>query len=331
MQATRHMHLEWELIKWLAILTLAAAMAMTVSARIAGGQQIDGEQQKPGLLPRDVDSWAQPMDRYLSDAINQPSEDRAMQLWGILDDQQSGRTDRAIAAWKVIQLPISTEVWRHVALANAYLAADQLDNAADALATAESFDRDNALIYYYTGMLRLKQAATVPPWYDAPIDLKIKLVAVQPMQVVPNTPGMYRLAAMMHLAKAIEFAPNVFVDQPLVPDDWPTHAAVGPTVGDLLLAMGDERFEGNSHYVLGSMHLENGAAKQAEQHLDRASDLGLPITDSYGELGTFYEGKHQHLDAFRAHLKDAKQGHGVVEPMQKAFENLRKALMEEID
>lgn len=331
MQATKHMQLEWELIKWLAIVTLAAALAMTVSAHIASGDPGQIDQNKPQLLPREIDRWAQPMKRYLSDGENQVPTDAAMRLWVILDDQQSGRTDRAIEAWNVMQLPLSSEVWRHVGLAQAYLAAEELDAAADALHTAEKFDSGNALIHYYTGLLRLKQADKAPPWYDAPLDQeKMRIASLRPFQVAPNTPGMYKLSAMIHLVKAIEFAPTIVADQPLVPEEWPTRAALGPTVGDLLLALGDERFEAFSHLILGRLHLENEAAEQAEFHLDRASDLGLPSADGYDELGNLYQRKHRHLDAFRVYLKGTRGGEGVIEPLQKAFENLRKAV-EEID
>jgi hypothetical protein len=71
-------------------------------------------------------------------------------------------------------------------------------------------------------------------------------VALLP-QVAPNTRGMYELMAMQELAKAIELAPAIDLRAPLAPAAWAAEDVqylplVMPTVGDLLLAQGADRY-----------------------------------------------------------------------------------------
>ncbi|MEQ8785685.1 MAG: hypothetical protein RIC55_05280 [Pirellulaceae bacterium] len=325
MFAHRPVHLELVLIKWLIIITLASALALAFATHIGGAAE-------PDKLPNDVDLWSTPMDRateVVPAAI--PDQDVAMQLWQLLDDQQSGRLDLVIGPWQTIPLGPETEVWRHIALAEAQIAMGDLDAAGVSLANAGRLQPDNPLVEYYFGLWRLEQAERALSWYEP----GVQLVAYrdvepmdEPMDVVPNSKAMFRLAAMSHLERAISLADYVWLDQPLAPDYWPTEAAVTPTVGDLLLALGANNFDAKAHNMLGYLHLDSGAADTAEYHMDAARDSGVVIVFGYEDLARVYAEQGRPLDAFRANAKAAANGEGVIGPARRAIENLRQAFGE---
>jgi tetratricopeptide (TPR) repeat protein len=312
MVTTRHMHLHLELVKWLAVLALAAALAIAAATRMAGAQQPPAEPLKPGLLPATIESWAQPMG----------------DVWQILEQHRAGDFGRAIHGWQTTPLPYETEVWRYVALAQAFVATADVDAAAEALEQALCLEPDNAVAHYYLGLLRLEQAELASEWHDAIRPLHTRLVARVPLQVSPNSKSMYKLAAMMELERAIELAPLVNDCQPLLPVGWTAQPASAATVGDLLVALSADRFEAKAHNVLSYLHLERGSAEAAEQHMDQAAALGLHIVYGYGDVGELYEQQHRYEDAARVYLKSMEHSRGIVLPATKTIENLRKAILE---
>ena len=320
MFAQRHMHLEWEILKWLAIISLASALAIAFASHIAVGDE-------PRLLPPEIETWSQPMGDHEPSALAR-EDDAAAQVWNALDDQQAGRLDRAIEAWPCLPLAADAEIWRHIALAQAYLGADDLEAAAEALEVAGEIEPSAPLVHYYLGILRLEQADKAQSWYDAQGPQKIRLVSYPPVQISPNSREMYRLAAMTELDQAIELAGNVQLDQLLVSPDWPTAMALRPAASDLLLALGADGFEFKAHNMLSYLHLDNGSAEQAESHMDAAAAGGMVVVYGYEDLGELYEQRGRHLDAFRAYAKAAGQGIGIVRPTGKMLENLQKAFLE---
>lgn len=321
MFAQHHVHLELVLLKWLAIITLASALAMAFATHIAGGAE-------PAKLPGDIDARLAPAAGVETPATIPPG-DVSIQLWQTLDDQQSGRLDRVVGVWENIPLAPRAEVWRHIALAEAHIAMGDLDAAGVSLENAGRREPENPLVHYYLGLWRLEQADQAMDWYEPGIRLAAYYTSYpgdeQPSQVVPNSKAMYRLAAMSHLEEAIELAGNVDLDQPLVPAEWPTSAALRPTVGDLLLALGANHFDAKAHNMLGYLHLDSGAAEEAEYHMDAAADSGVVIVFGYEDLARLYEAQGRPLDAFRANAKSAAHGAGIVGPTRRMIENLREA------
>jgi tetratricopeptide (TPR) repeat protein len=312
----------------MAILALASALAIAVAGQMARGDE-------PARLPPTIDEWAVPMGIEQADEPPAPVEDVPMKLWILLADQQAGRLDRVVDGWRYLPLPHEGEVWRNVALAQALIAMGDLQAAGDALDTAAAIQPENAVVHYYLGILHLEQADRASNWYDPGVPPATRLasavmttkgtVSAGPAQVVPNSKDMYHLAAMAELEWAIELAPSVMLDEPLAPPEWPTAAALQPTVGDLLLALGADRFDAKAHNMLGYLYVEYGAAEMAEHHLDAAADSGVVVVFGYDDLGSLYEAEGRHLDAFRAFAKSAAQGNGVVLPLGKMLENLREA------
>jgi tetratricopeptide (TPR) repeat protein len=319
MLAQRHMHLEWEIARWALIMALAAALAIVIGHQMARGDE-------PARLPPSIDQWAIPMETA-PPAVTPaaPTEDAAMQLWTILEDQHAGRMDLAMVEWGRLTLPPESEVWRNVGLAQANLAMGEVATAEAALDKAAELAPDNAIVHYYLGILNLEKAWRAKDWYDPAAQPEGRLVSFGPTEVVPNTPDMYRLAAMGELELAVELADTVMLDEPLLSAEWPTSAALTPTVGDLLLATGANDFEAKAHNMLGYLHLENGAPEEAEQHMDAAADSHAIVVFAYEDLGKYYEEQGRSLDAFRAYAKLAGQGTGLVHPLGKMMENLRDA------
>jgi tetratricopeptide (TPR) repeat protein len=322
-----HVHVEYIILKWLIIISLASALALAFATQIGGAAE-------PVRSPTGADSWSAPTVGPIEVAPPAvPSEDVATQLWLLLDDQQSGRLDLVITPWQTIPLAPEAEVWRHVALAEAQIAMGDLDAAGASLETAGSIEPDNPLVEYYFGLLRLEQADRAMNWYEpslylASYDAGSPTDTGSPMDVVPNSKAMFRLAAMSHLERAIDLADLVWLDQPLVPETWPTEAALTPTVGDLLLALGANHFDAKAHNMLGYLHLEYGAADSAEQHMDAAAQSGAVIVFGYEDLARLYADQHRPLDAFRANAKAAANGEGIVAPVRGMIGNLRQAFGE---
>jgi tetratricopeptide (TPR) repeat protein len=321
----------WEFVKWFLLLALATMAALSLIGRIADGAESAGQRSAPVLLSSHAAPAAPGSSASVERAVNtdesRPEVALARRLRVILDDHQAGDIDTAIDGWLEVELPYESEAWRHVALADAYLKKGQLENMAGSLAEALRHDPENAVAHYYTALLRLEQAATARQWQDTVARPRWQLVSHPLNDVVPNTIGMYRLVASYELEKAVECAELVPWNRHLMPVDCTRDdAEFGPTVGDLLVSIGAERFEGDSHHVLGDMYLTRGSMRHAEAHFDRAAALGTHVMFGYTDLGRQYEEQGSYLDAAGAYAKQIRQNDGVVTPAIKMIENLRNAL-----
>jgi tetratricopeptide (TPR) repeat protein len=328
MFATRHMtaaHVE--VLKWLAILTLASLLA-ALAARLAAGD----EAIPPNRLPSSLEQLAKPMtaDRATGPATTaDPLADPAAQIWQILSRQRNGEYEQVFEEWQVAPLTCEAEVWRHVARGQAALGLRDLTSASEALEMALEMQPQNAVAHYFRGLLRLELAATAGDWYDAIGPSPFRLVSVQIPGEPSLTKSMYRLAARMDFETALEAAGTVEFDEPLSAVQMHPALAVEPTVRDLLFAMRAVDFEGKTHHMLSYLLLDDGVAREAEEHLDQAAALGQHILYGYQDLGQLYEEQHQHLDAVRAYAKALKHGNPLARPMTKILQNLRQAIVEE--
>jgi tetratricopeptide (TPR) repeat protein len=255
--------------------------------------------------------------------------DHAAQIWQILSRQKNGKYERVFEEWQDAPLTCEAEVWRHVARGQAALGMRDLTSASDALEMALDIQPQNAVAHYFRGLLRLEQAALAGDWYDAIGPTPFRLVSTQMPGEPSLTRSMYRLAARMDFEEALEAAGTVAFDEPLCTVQ--IHPALGlePTVRDLLISVRAEDFEGKTHHMLSYLLLEDGVAREAEEHLDQAAALGQSIVFGYQDLGALYEEQHEHLDAVRAYAKALKQGSPLARPMTKILQNLRQAVVEE--
>ena len=316
MFATQPLRMEMELLKWLTLFILAAITAMFL-LNTAGGEALPRE---PLLLPDKIASDAQPLETI-------PLVDPNVRLREIIDLHAAGQAEAALEAWGEIVLPPPTEVWRQISMAVANLQLGQTDAAAECLATAVALEPQNPLVHYYTAILRLDQAQHAQQWYDAIGGDLIQLAVYRPQQVAPNTRGMYQLHAMMEFEQAIELAGHLDPSMALALPDYRIPATVPVvTVADLLTALGAEKFEGQSHNMLGAMCLEREALDLAESHMDAADAAGLSVVFGYRELGAAYESQGRYNDAARAYLKSIGHEGGVVRPMWRFLENVGSAV-----
>lgn len=338
----RHMHLEAEVFKWIALLALAGALALAIASK-AGGTERRGHVQEPVLLPPTVALWAQPVPQAPLEGdgdlprVAPPLdsvEALCRQLWTILDDHQRGHPEAALAGWQQLQLPPEAEVWRALAVGVAQLQRGRLDDAGAALARAGELEPENAVVHYYLALYRLTQAHQAEDWYDAAGPQGPRLVARQLPPVVPNSKSMYELAAMMEFERAIELAPYLQIDQTLLPteliefDSLYPCLSISPAVSDLLRALGADNFVAKAHHGLSVLHLDRGALEAAERHLDAAAATGASIVYGYDDLAAEYEAAGRHTDATRAYLKAIGKGAGYVRPTGKALRSFREALLD---
>lgn len=346
MYVRSHVHSEMELIRWFALVILAAALALLVASQASGGNHPLRDSGVPGLLPTQIDHWARPLPQ--TEGSVPVTQDSALQMensgstyhfttvervWNALEAHRAGDPVAALEAWEAVHLPRSSQVWQQVAMSMAYLQCHMPDNAARSLAIARSIDSENPVVLYMLGILRLDQAEEALEWRDAVHPAYIRLAAQFPHEIAPNTRSMYELAAIQAFERATERAHHLRLDLPLVSADWMTPEngdsfmpLEAPCVGDLLEAIGAERFLGKSHWVLGEMYVERGALDHAEEHLDAARAEQIATGIPFRKLARAYEGAGRHSDAARAYMKAMSPEAGVVGPAEKALENFRKAL-----
>jgi tetratricopeptide (TPR) repeat protein len=317
----RTKHQEWELIKWLALLGLASALALTWATAW-------GADHRAHPVPRWHGSLANAPERF--EPAVEP--DWHQTVWKLLQLQQAHDYESVIDRWKEVPFPPHTQVWKWIALSQAHLALGRQEEASQMLAEAESVRPDHALVHYYRALLRLEQARWAEPWEDVRAPIGERWVAWPSGssaldEVAPNTPDMYKLAARMELDRCLQVAADVWLDEPLLPAEWSTAAALEPTVRDLLLALAADRFAARAHYTLGALHLEQGSLAVAEEHLDQATQGGVSVPFAYQDLAREYEDQNRVQDALRANLKALQFGSQKLEPARRAWENVRRLFL----
>lgn len=323
----RPIHHEAEFEKWVAILALAAALCMLFASALAAADF--PKRARPELLPPNMQEWAVPMPGRTEGTA---SPEVVREVWCILQLHHEQRHEEAIAAWNDLKLPAGANLWKWIAVGQALTAVSEFEGAEQILGRALDAQPENAVAHYFAGVLRMQQAYLADEWPDVITSRTTRLVAVtapesRPRRVVPNTKGMYELAATREFEQAIEFAPRVHLDEALIPTEYGTTVALEPTIGDLLLALGAEHLEAKAHNSLSYLFLERGALEEAERHMDEAVQGGLTVVYGYSDLGDEYTRRGQHADAARAYLKAARFTPHKLETIRDAWESLRRALL----
>jgi tetratricopeptide (TPR) repeat protein len=256
-----------------------------------------------------------------------PPLDRAIPIWNALTMQARGNLDHATNQWERIELATEMRAWKHVAIAAIRLEKGQNDDAAEELAVAQLLEPENPLVHYYLGILHLQQAEEAIDWPDYVHKSNVRLVAHSP-NVVPNTKGMYQLAATADLEHAIDFAACLDRNTPLIPEEWTSEPNLRPTITDLLVGMGAAHFEPNAHHMLGCLSLDRGALEVAEAHLDQANDLGVTVPFLFNDLGEAYAVEGRHADAARAYLKAVRNGPNRAGALRRLLQSVRDGIGE---
>jgi hypothetical protein len=275
---------------------------------------------EPRLLPDDMGRLAQPMMPLPAatqpparpffpenpPARDLPPAEAAARLWMTLQNHQAGHALEALAGWEQLRLPEETAAWREIAIAAAMLQTGDLKQAALHLDLARNLAPDHAVVAYYTGILRMEQAAAdalVPDGHDPGTT---RMVAYTPME----NKAVYEMLARTELEMAIARAGEVRLDQPLFRlEPGEEEAVVMPRVGDLLVAIGADNFAGKAHHLLFGLCLDRGELIAAEVHLDAAVATGVAPLYGYQDLGNTYLALDRHADALRAAEKDLGINH----------------------
>jgi tetratricopeptide (TPR) repeat protein len=309
MITTRHMTLEMELVRWMLLIIAAIILALAIATVAAAADPMG----PPQLLPDDMGELAKPMPQvdpvrpYFPEvpADDLPPAAMAARLWTVLEEHRAGQFAAAIAGWEQIHLPYATAHYRQLALGEAYLQAGDLQHAEMHLAMARQMKPGHALVAYFTGLLRLEQAAAAGRAPDG-WDRGAKLVGHLPNK----EKALYEQMAMTELRDAIGRADELRVDERLMPGDMETEEAViVPCVGDLMVALKAENFVGKAHLALFGLLLDRGELIVAETHLDAAADMGLATLYGYQDLATMHLALDRHADAMRVLNKDLAHNH----------------------
>jgi tetratricopeptide (TPR) repeat protein len=316
---------ETEMGNWLIILALATAFVLGLAVAVGAA---DLANRPPGLLPPKIGEWAVPMPR--EESLESPAgdlDDPACRLWGILDLHRAGSHEAAIRDWNELSLTPETSVWKWIALAQASIATGQLEQAERLLDRAMKLEPENAVAFYFRGVLRLQQASLAHDWPDEFGLPRTRLTAFTPRSIVPNTKSMYELAATADFETCIELAPLLQIGELIVTDGCTTAAVTNPTVADLLVALGADNFEAKAHLALGRQFLERGAPDVAEQHFDSAVEGGLDVAAGYRRLVDEYLACGRHVDALRAYVKAVHaddEVDAIVDAVRGCYEHLMR-------
>lgn len=313
MIVTRHRHaLEVDLVKWLLLITFAIIAALALVTALAAAEPMIDPMAEPARLPADVEQLARPMavpgpkayfpeDEFVLDL---PPAALAARVWALMETQRAGLARQALAGWREIRLPGDAEAWREVAMAAANMTCGNFDRAAMHLDNARTYENAQAVVAYYTGVLRLEQAAAAARVPDAGADGVLRMVAYDPMQ---GTLGqtVLRVLARRQLEMAIARACEIRLDERLVmAEPGLEEEFVVPRVGDLLVALDANNFVGQAHHLLFALELDRGQLNQAEDHLDQAVATGIAPLFGYADLAEAYQALDQPVDALRATQKD---------------------------
>lgn len=255
-----------------------------------------------------------------------PYGDDALEVWTALELQARGRLSEAADAWEVIALPASTEVYRHIARAAAYLELGALDHAQEAVFAAMHEEPGLGLVHYYVALLRLEQAAAAHRWHAEPLPAGIVRVSHRPPTDWAYTADLYELMAIGALEQAIAGASELRPELRLIEPTRTEWVALAPTVDDLLVALGAEAYLPNAHHTLGYLLLERGQAEAAEEHLDRAVALGTSTVYGYEDLGAYYEALGRWGDATRAFTKSLRANPAEHGAANRVLKNLLQSI-----
>lgn len=310
MITTNKLDLRLEALKLLILAILAAILLLTMVGTVTGAapRKTMGE---PGLLPAEITGQATPIQplpqlnhRFeLEPRMPAVTPEMHYQLWLTLQLHREDRPAEALLAWEKVVLPPHTAVYKPTAMAVAEMRQKNLKAAEALLRDARNLDPDNALVAYYTGVLRMEQAAACE---QVDPDIGAQFVAAMPWEA-PEQRAMYELAAIMEFRDAIERAATVHMDDELMPDPQATN--LGPLVGDLVRALKADNFVGKAHHALGDLLLRRGMLREAEEHMDAAAEMGLTVMFGYEDLGLLYELQGRPADTLRAYRKNFAQRH----------------------
>ena len=113
--------------KRLAIIALALALGV-VFASVVGATNRSNPDRPPEFLPREIKESATPMPG--TDLLTaKDSGDLGCEIWQILELHRIRNDEAAMTAWNELTLPPGTAVWKWIALGQASIATDRLEQA----------------------------------------------------------------------------------------------------------------------------------------------------------------------------------------------------------
>lgn len=324
----RHVLFESVLWQWLAAV-LAVLILLLMASRVGGAE---ARPPRPRLVPPLEVAWDQATQAYRQQdwgradtlfaaiarelppaplAAQRPDPVAAMSrtsaVWLALVSHAREQPELALDRWLNAGLPPQTAEWREVARAAALIDAGQLQAAGAVLAAVEEQAPKNPLVHYYRGLWRLERATQQFDWPEGRA-AAVRLVSTGAADQTGVRSELQELAATGAFERAIELAPRLDPNQPLLPAEWPLESRLLPNVGDLLRALRAEHFDSMSHLTLAQMFLERSNLELAEEHLDAARTLGAQVVFGYRDLTAGYAYAGRHADAVRSGFKALAYG-----------------------
>jgi tetratricopeptide (TPR) repeat protein len=290
----------WTVARWFEVLAIAVLATLLLATTLAAADR----NTPPPTLPSAVLERSVPMSQGTEVEV---SGDLQSAICHALALQSEKKFSPAIQLWEALDMPEATNVWKFVALAQAHIALDRLAEAEEMLIVAADLEPENAVVHYFLGILRLSQADRAFEWPDAVGPRHHRLVALKQVassqRGAPNSKSIYELSATLEFERAIQYAPYLRLDEPLLPHGNRTATELEPAVGDLLSAVGAENFEGKAHHILSCLFRDRGGLELSEHHLDEACKHSINPLDGYQRLADEYRSRGRYSDADRVQRK----------------------------
>lgn len=296
----------WVVDLMLAVLAFAIAVAITSAA---WGQE--SANRIPTVPPENGYSsmaWAE-------DANHSDDYRTTLALVQIVDLHRAGHHKAVEALWEQATLPTDTAAWKELSLAVVDLAEGRYKEANSHLTEAARLDANHPLPHYYKAIIHLAAAERIDDRYDnAGPDVSgyVDAAAAAPS---PTDPIALRDEAIGSLLRAVDCSPVRDVDRSLLNVAWVLPDAHSlempltvPTIDELMTAMGAGDWEVDAHWRLGTLLMAKDSLAEAEDHWDRAAEMGMNLRLEYRALSDRYRADGDSLDAVRCKLKSMRFG-----------------------
>lgn len=241
-----------------------------------------------------------------------PPAEAVARLWMTLESQRAGCFGDAISGWEQVGLPDETAHWRESGMAAAFLQAGDLQKAEAHLNAARRLTSQNAVHAYFTGVLRLEQAAAsghIPGDTRRHTDMLVSYTPVEDRL-------QWRMLAIVELQNAIVWSGEIQLDERLLTiDEQIEETVVVPRVSDLLAALRADNFVGKAHHLLFGLYLNGGNLSLAEFHLDQAAATGIAVLYGYRDLAATYLDEGRGSDVLRLARKDLDVNQPWIRPL----------------
>ena len=313
MNLIHHVSLEFTLLKWLILVTLALALVLIATQTTAADTSVPST------------PWTSEVSEASEEEIPTPRI-----VWGILEDHQQGFHERAIDGWNQLLVDENSECWRVIAIGSAHEQLGRIEEAAKVLRRLSEDSPAAAVREHLLGVIALMRIC-LDERQPTTSDLSNYEFSELP------THSDFQDSALLHFEQAIAEAARLDRDALLCPPTtrlcaldkgtiFPNRMLPPrqPTVGDLLTTLQLDDYVVTSHLARTHVFISQTSLRLAEVELDAACQLDPSAAALFKQLGDEYSAQDMHHDSARAYLKAIPGTRNKTSSLLRAIQEIRK-------